>query len=136
MSTVSNATNLVISSSYLERGLTRVQFAATAASLTLSSHSLYGKTAPSALLSNKQRKPVIPSNMGIMHDFEGMKCSCSLCSSAAHIILLKEQLFAVLSSWVDCRWFGLWRQYFLEGALGASGLCFAMQVSYVIKCIS
>ncbi|KAL0047259.1 hypothetical protein WJX82_011023 [Trebouxia sp. C0006] len=72
---VSNATNLVISSNYLGRGLTRVQFAATAASLTLSSHSLY-----------------------------------------------------VLSSWVDCRWFGVWRQYFLEGAVGASGLCFAMQV--------
>ncbi|DBA96327.1 TPA: hypothetical protein ACH3X3_002504 [Trebouxia sp. C0006] len=34
----------------------------------------------------------------------------------------------VLSSWVDCRWFGVWRQYFLEGAVGASGLCFAMQV--------
>ncbi len=67
MSAVSNATNLVISSSYLERGLTRVQFAATAASLTLSSHSLYGKTAPSALLSDKQTKPVVRSNMDIIH---------------------------------------------------------------------
>ena len=66
MSAVSNATNLVISSSYLERGLTRVQFAATTASLALSSHSLYGKNAPSALLSDKQTKPLIPSNMGII----------------------------------------------------------------------
>lgn len=66
MSTVSNATNLVISSSYLERGLTRVQFAATAASLTLSSHGLYGKTAPSALLRDKQTKPLIPSKVGII----------------------------------------------------------------------
>ncbi|DBB01243.1 TPA: hypothetical protein ACH3X1_001113 [Trebouxia sp. C0004] len=72
---VSNASSLVISSSYLERGLTRLQFAATMASLALSSHGLY-----------------------------------------------------VLSSWVDCCWFGLWRQYFLEGAVGASGLGFAMQV--------
>ena len=67
---------------------------------------------------------------------DAMKCTHSLSSPAAHIILHKGQLYAVLSSWVDCRWFGLWRQYFLEGALGASGLCFAMQVSYLVNCIS
>ncbi len=66
---------------------------------------------------------------------DAMKCTHSLSSPAAHIIH-KGQLYAVLSSWVDCRWFGLWRQYFLEGALGASGLCFAMQVSYLINFIS
>lgn len=72
---VSNATSLVISSTYLEHNLTRTKFAATTASLALSSHSLY-----------------------------------------------------VLVSWVDCRWFGMWQKYFLQSAVGASGLCFAMQV--------
>lgn len=46
-----------------------------------------------------------------------------------HIRFLTRHMIAVLSSWLDCRWFGLWRQYFLEASVGSSGLCFAMQVS-------
>ncbi len=43
MSTVSNATSLVISASYLENSMTGSQFAATTGSLALSSHGLYGE---------------------------------------------------------------------------------------------
>lgn len=43
MLTVSNATSLMISASYLESRLPRVQFAALTASLGLTCHSLYGE---------------------------------------------------------------------------------------------
>lgn len=104
MMTVSNAANLVISASYLENSLPRRQFAALTASLGLTSHSLYGEH-------SRYLCPITSAQQPVYHP------------------LLRH---AVLLSWLDFRCFGMWRPYFQECAVGASGLCFALQVQSVV----
>lgn len=98
MLAVSNATNLVISASYLESRLPRGQFATLTASLGLTCHSFYGEA--------------------FAHSFDLI---CWLMQT------LTRWLHAVLLSWSEFWLFG-WQSYFHESAIGASGLVFALQV--------
>ena len=98
MLAVSNATHLMISATYLEGRLPRVQFATLTASLGLTCHSLYGEA--------------------YAHSFDLI---CWLMQTVT------QWLHAVLLSWSEFWLFG-WQSYFRESAIGASGLVFALQV--------